>query len=172
MIEFLENVFSGRIDASDTISEYPLPKKLDEFCYDKGELITIQSIKLTKGWTIDPKWNPHDGTGLRPDFFDVPMLIGKPDKIISLNFKGKAVGIVIAAGQDAGIIEYRIDKGEWQKQNLFTTWSKGLHLPWYYTLTSELDQKNHKLEIRISGEKDEKSNGNACRIRYFYVNGY
>ncbi|MDX9880710.1 MAG: SGNH/GDSL hydrolase family protein [Prolixibacteraceae bacterium] len=172
IIEFLENVFSCRIDAGDKISEYPLPEKLDEFCYDKGKLISIQSVRLTKGWIIDPKWNPHDGTGLRHDFFDVPILIGEPGKIISLDFKGKAVGIVVAAGQDAGIIEYRIDKGKWQKQNLFTKWSKGLHLPWYYTLAAELDQKDHTLEIRIPEEKDEQSNGNACRIRYFYVNGY
>jgi sialidase-1 len=99
------------------------------------------------------------------------MLTGTPGKVISLKFKGTAVGIAVAAGQDAGMIEFRIDKGEWHKQNLYTRWSKHLHLPWYYTLSAELSPGNHKLEIRVSEEKDERSSGNACRIRYFFVNG-
>ena len=172
MIEFLENAFSAHIDNDDKITGYSLPGKLDNFCYDNGELIDIKSVKVTKGWSIDPKWNPNDGTGLRPNYFNVPMLIGEPGKSISLNFKGTAVGIAVAAGQDAGIVEYRIDKGEWQKQNLFTRWSNQLHLPWYYTLANGLDQKEHKLELRISEEKDGQSKGNTCRIRYFFANGY
>lgn len=76
----------------------------------------------------------------------------------------------MAAGQDAGIIEFRIDKNNWQKINLFTPWSMNLHLPWYYTLASGLSTKEHKLDIRISEEKDLQSQGQACRIRYFFVN--
>ncbi len=171
MIEFLEDAFSSHIDNDDKISDHPLPEKLDPFCYENGKLINIESVKLTKGWSIDPSWNPHDNTGLRPNYFDVPMLTGTPGKVISLKFKGTAVGIAVAAGQDAGMIEFRIDKGEWHKQNLYTRWSKHLHLPWYYTLSAELSPGNHKLEIRVSEEKDERSSGNACRIRYFFVNG-
>jgi len=171
MIEFLGNAFSVPIAADDKISDYPLPEKIDKLCYDKGKLISIESVKLTRGWTIDPNWNPHDGTGLRPNYFDVPMLTGCPGKAISFTFSGTAVGIAVAAGQDAGIVEYRIDKGKWHKQNLYTKWSKHLHLPWYYTLAGELSNGKHKLELRVSEEKDRRSNGNACRIRYFYVNG-
>jgi sialidase-1 len=87
-----------------------------------------------------------------------------------LRFTGNAIGIAVAAGQDAGVIEYRIDKKEWVELNLFTKWSKQLHLPWYYTLATGLSPGEHVLEIRISEKRDERSIGNACRIRYFYLN--
>jgi sialidase-1 len=171
MIQLLDNGYSGHIDADDKITSQAMPGKLDPMCYNNGALIDISSIKLSKGWVIDQSWNPNDGTGSRANYIDVPMLISqKPGSVISTNFKGNIVGIAVAAGQDAGIIEYRIDKEEWLKQDLFTRWSKSLHLPWYYTLATGLSSGDHKLEIRISEDKNEQSTGNACRIRYFYLN--
>ena len=81
-----------------------------------------------------------------------------------------AVSPAVAAGPDAGIIEYRIDEGDWLSLNLFTAWSMHLHLPWYYTLSAELPIKEHMLELRTSQMKDERSTGNSCRIRYFFIN--
>lgn len=171
MIQLLENGYSGHIDADDKITSYAMPQKLDPNCYDNGFLIDNSTIKLTKGWTLDQSWKPNDGTGSRTNYINVPMLINqKIGSTISTNFKGNAVGIAVAAGKDAGMIEYRIDKGEWKKQDLFTKWSKSLHLPWYYTLATGLSSQEHKLEIRVIEEKNEQSSGNACRIRYVYVN--
>lgn len=171
MIEFLNNAYSSHIDPDDKIESQVMPSKLDPLCYDQGTLIDISTIKLSKGWEIDPKWKPSDGTGIRANYTNVPMLIGKtPGSHISMKFEGNAVGLAVAAGQDAGIIEYRIDKGEWKKQDLFTRWSKGLHLPWYYTLATGLSSSQHKLEIKISTDKSDLSTGNACRIRYVFVN--
>jgi sialidase-1 len=116
---------------------------------------------------------PKDGTGTRSNYTNVPMLIGEtPGSKLQFKFQGNVIGIAIAAGQDAGFIEYRIDNGGWIELNLFTQWSKHLHLPWYYTLASGLSEKEHKLEIRILDKKDDRSSGNACRIRYFYVNEF
>ena len=98
------------------------------------------------------------------------LVSNSPGSKLKLTFDGSAVGIAVAAGPDAGIIEYRIDKGDWQKLNLFTKWSKSFHLPWYYTLASTLDNKKHQLELKITNEKDVQSKGYACRIRYVYVN--
>jgi sialidase-1 len=101
------------------------------------------------------------------------MLIAKkPNSRMTLTFEGNAIGIAVAAGQDAGIIEYRIDNNEWKILNLFTQWSSFLHLPWYYTLATGISNNEHILEIRIAETKDVKSTGHACRIRYFYVNKY
>ena len=61
-----------------------------------------------------------------------------PGTETQLKFKGKAIGIVVVAGPDAGIIEYSVDGGKFTKQDLFTKWSSRLHLPWYYVLESEL----------------------------------
>ena len=92
--------------------------------------------------------------------------------MLKLKFEGKAVGIAVAAGRDAGMIEYRIDKQSWKSLNLYTQWSNEVHLPWYYTLAAELNPEKHLLEIRVSENRDKGSTGNACRIRYFFVNKY
>ena len=173
MLEFLGNSYSSHLDDDDKIIDRILPSKLNNESYDNGKLIDISNVKKMKGWRVNLSWKPEDGTGTRSNYTNVPMLIAeKPGSKLQFKFHGNALGIAIAAGQDAGIIEYRIDKNDWIELNLFTQWSKHLHLPWYYTLASGLSEKEHKLEIRIHDKKDDRSSGNACRIRYFYVNKF
>ena len=83
---------------------------------------------------------------------------------------GIGIGIFIAAGPDTGDIEYRIDRGDWHKQELFTQWSPNLHLPWAKMLASELTNGTHELELRVSQEADERSKGHSIRITHFLVN--
>jgi hypothetical protein len=90
---------------------------------------------------------------------------------MELTFSGKAIGICIASGPDAGMIEYSIDGKPFKKKDLFTQWSRVIHLPWYIVLEEELKNKQHRIRIRMSADKNEKSKGNACRILYFLVNG-
>ena len=173
MIQFLDDAYSSHLDDDDKIVDRVLPSKLNKESYDNGKLIDISNAKKMKGWRVNPLWKPEDGTGSRSNYTHVPMLIGeKPGSTLQFKFHGNAVGIAIAAGQDAGIIKYRIDKNDWIELNLFTQWSKHLHLPWYYTLASGLSKKEHKLDIHILETKDNRSSGNACRIRYFYVNEF
>ena len=173
MVNFLSNAFSGHIDTDDKISSHVLPEKFDNYAYDMGYLLEVNAAKLGKGWSVDTLWNPNDGTGTRSNYVDVPMLISDtPGSTLKVKFEGTAVGIAVAAGRDAGQIEYRFNKKEWKKLNLFTKWSTNLHLPWYYTLATELPKKEHELEMRIAETKDKRSTGNACRIRYFYVNKF
>jgi len=171
MIQLLDDAFSGTVNSDDKITANALPDKLDRFCYDGGRLIDVSTVSAPEGWHLDTAWSPDDGTRGRPNYTGVPMLISEtPGKILHLHFTGTAVGIAVAAGQDAGIIEYRIDKTQWQKTDLYTRWSKHLHLPWYYTLAGDLPSGAHDLEIKLSSGKNAQSNGHACRIRYFYVN--
>ncbi len=173
MIRFLNQVYAGEVNSNDYIKPHSLPEKLDPWCYCQGLLIDISTIAPAKGWTLDPRWEPSDSTGTRNNYVEVPMLVGNtPGSVLKFDFEGNAVGIAVAAGHDAGIIEYKIDQGDWHKQNLFTRWSSQLHLPWYYTLATGLSTQQHRLEIRISQEKDPRSNGHSCRIRYFYVNSH
>jgi len=171
MIQFLERAYSGHLDSDDKIQAQVLPAKLHPASYDSGSLIDIHTLKPGKGWTLNPNWEPGDGTGTRSNYTKVPMLIAEePGSSLQMKFEGNAIGIAFAAGQDAGMIKYRIDKNEWQTLNLFTRWSQHLHLPWYYTLASGLSPGKHTLSLEISPQKDEQSNGHACRIRYFFVN--
>lgn len=171
MKAFLENAFASA--SGDRVGAQPasLPAPLDPYNYQDGHLVQINKAR-GRAWTIDPNWVPQDGARVRPNYHSVPMLISeKPGGRLRFSFEGTAVGMAVAAGPDAGIITYRIDRGPWQNLNLYTKWSGQLHLPWYYTLAAELEPKKHLLEVKIADEKDERSQGYACRIRYFFVNG-
>jgi lysophospholipase L1-like esterase/pimeloyl-ACP methyl ester carboxylesterase len=171
MKRFLDACWNVPAGGDDKLTDYPLPDKLNEACYNKGVLIPAAEFKTPQGWKADPNWKPADKTGTRADFVNVPMMISEgPGRTLKFDFEGNAVGIAVASGQDAGIIEYRIDKGEWRRQDLFTQWSSQLHLPWFCTLGYGLKTTKHQLEIRVLPAKNPQSKGTACRIRYFYVN--
>jgi sialidase-1 len=171
MTTYLEQAFSDSVNDDARVKNSIIPEKLDGFCYDKGKLIDITKSEILNGWRLDPSWTPDDKAGVRSNYHHVPMLVSEqPGSLLKFRFNGKAIGIAVASGPDAGIIEYRIDEGDWQFLNLYTPWSMHLHLPWYYTLSAELPAREHILELRTSKMKDESSTGHACRIRYFFIN--
>ena len=171
MLSFLKNAWSGFVAEDDKITDYPMPVKLDKSCYDNGILVEAKEVKTVKGWEFIKKWIPKDKAWTRANYTKVPMLKGKyPCKTLKFRFRGNAVGLAVAAGPDAGIIEYRIDRGKWQKQDLFTKHSTRYHLPWYFTLADGLKSGKHTLRLRMANETNSKSIGKICRIRYFYVN--
>ncbi|MFC2080525.1 SGNH/GDSL hydrolase family protein [Bacteroidota bacterium] len=166
IIAFLEHSFNNNDAANVSPKKKPLPEKLDPWCYDNGYLVDISGIKPGNGWYINPIWAPGDGFPTRPQFLEVPMLISETATKEQLyKFKGKAIGMVVDAGPDAGSIEYKIDRGKWLRYDLRAEASKKLHLPRYITLASELDEQEHVLRIRLG----EDANDTGClRIRYFY----
>ncbi len=152
-------------------NRHRLPTKLDEFSYDHGRLVNIDKAKIMGGWEIVPNWKPAPGEKTREGYVNVPMLCSnRPGSEIELRFKGGAIGIAVAAGPDAGIIEYSVDNGPFKKLDLYTRWSGQLHLPWYYVLESELNTGKHTLTIKISEDKNPESKGNSCRIKHFFIN--
>ncbi|MNL65617.1 hypothetical protein D3C87_1899700 [compost metagenome] len=94
----------------------------------------------------------------------------RPTATLTLSFKGTAVGMSVVSGADAGTVVYSIDNGPEKELDLYTQWSKSLHLPWYVLFGSNLKEGSHILKLRISEHKNEKSTGNACRIAHFLVN--
>ena len=171
MIQFLEAEFAKDY-AQAEMTDLPLPEKLDAFCYDKGKLVSPNPRTAIKGWEMHENWKPKKRSNTRAGFVNVPMLVGEyPGKIIKFQFKGTSVGIAVAAGPDAGVIEYSIDDQPWQKQDLFTQWSKSLYLPWFFTLESGLKDRKHTMQIRMTSERNPKSTGNKCVLRYFNYNG-
>ncbi len=171
ILNFLDNAWSGFVADDDKIENYEMPAKLDADCYDNGILIPAKEITLAKGWKFVENWVPEIEARTRANYFDVPMLVGEfPTKPIKYKFDGNAVGIAVAAGPDAGVVEFKIDGGKWQKQNLFTKHSKSYHLPWYYTLADGLKPGGHTIQLRLSDEKNILSTGRKCVLRYLYVN--
>lgn len=160
-----------KIDPSATITAHAVSTPLDKFSYSNGMYVSVDKASIVKDWKLDTEWNPKDGLETRKQFVNMPALIAVASGAeFTLEFKGTAIGICVASGPDAGIIEYSIDGKPFQKADLYTQWSSFLHLPWYVILNDELLRKNHRLTVRISSNKNEKSKGNACRILHFLVN--
>jgi sialidase-1 len=145
-------------------------KPLDEKSYFRGRLVDVKEAVLGEGWAIVPNWKPAAGA-TRPGFVNVPSLVSeKPGSTFKFKFNGTAVGIFVAAGPDAGTVEYRIDGGACALRNLFTQWSFGLHLPWAHVLNADLAPGPHELVLKVAGKSDTQSKGTAVRIMHLLVN--
>ena len=170
----LSSQWAERRLTEEALLEHGTPEALDRFSYDAGALLGTGEARDLSGFKLIERCDPRAdgvGGGVREGFVNVPMLVGtEAGASLSLNFEGRAVGLWVAAGPDSGELEFRVDDGPWETQELFTSWSRGLHLPWVYVLAAELEPKAHRLELRISASKDPGSVGHSCRIAYFVIN--
>lgn len=159
-------------DAAPSAEAPELPEPLDRFAYDAGIVVDIDLAQLDEGWTRIERWHPTDGAGTRAGFADVPMLVSEtPGATLRLPFEGRAVGVWVAAGPDAGHLDARVDDRAWHRVDLWLPWSRRLHLPWLHVLSAELDGGAHALELRLPEEPAGEGRGRAVRIRAFVVNG-
>ena len=148
-----------------------LPPPLNSASFTHGSYYDIKNAKYDSHWTLYESWTSADSLPTREGFVKVPVLAAEtPGAALSLSFKGTAIGIAVISGADAGIITYSVDKAPFKTADLYTQWSNYLHLPWYILLDSNLHKGSHVLKIRVAGEKNPKSKGNACRIVYFIKN--
>jgi hypothetical protein len=146
-------------------------KTLDPFSYINGNFLSIEKATPEDGWSYIKNWKPDDKAQTRTGFVNVPVLeASKPGARLKLNFKGKAIGLFVTSGSDAGIIDYSIDGSEFKAVDQFTQWSTGLHLPWLVMLEDELKDGKHTLYLRMSADKNPLSTGNVCRIHQFVIN--
>lgn len=154
-----------------TLAKTAPTKPMNACNFERGHYLPIQKATLQSDWELVENWQPTDKVSTRDGFVNRPMLVAtKAGATLTLSFVGTAVGMGLISGPDAGIIEYRIDNGPYQKMDLFTPWSRQLHLPWYKLFAGDLADKKHTLQLRVSSEKNENSAGTACRIVYFLEN--
>jgi len=148
-----------------------LPAQIDRFSYTGGSYLPVEKATRLKDFKVNSNWQPTDGKGTREGFVHVPVLENTaPGASFELSFEGTAVGIAITAGPDAGTISYTIDGKKYAEIDLFTEWSKNLHLPWYVMLDDELKKGKHRLVVTVSENRNSSSKGTACRIVHFLVN--
>lgn len=167
---FLDDAFTEANNSSAS-APHILPKVLDKFSYTSGKYMPVSAATDLKNWKYLNNWSPTDGVSTRKRYVNMPALIAEtPGAEMKLNFSGKGIGLCIASGPDAGMIEYSIDGDAFKTMDLYTQWSSQLHLPWYLMLNDELSDGQHTLRLRISQEKNNNSKGNACRILHFLVN--
>ncbi|OCX52491.1 hypothetical protein BEL04_13595 [Mucilaginibacter sp. PPCGB 2223] len=148
-----------------------LPAQADALAYADGNYLAVGKATKLNGFTLDTNWKPADSVHTRPGFVNVPALVGeKPGASFELSFTGQTIGVAVVSGPDAGMVKYTIDGKSYPELELYTQWSKSLHLPWYLLLGDGLQPGKHLLRLEISADKNEKSKGTACRIVYFLVN--
>ena len=157
------------------VQAHSQPDPIDAFSYDRAKLLELDAPTKLTGFNVVANCDPRAkevGGSVRPGFHNVPMLVAKkPGSELEIEFNGRAIGMFVAAGPDAGIVEYSIDGGAWRERDLFTKWSRGLHIPWAYVLENELSpDSTHKIVVRVSDKKNEKSKGHAVRIVHFLLN--
>lgn len=142
---------------------YSLPPVIDANSYFRGRLLAPDRVPLSAGWRVDANWRPADKVATRPGFVDVPMLIAEtPGAELRLPFDGTAIGLFVAAGPDAGVLEFSVDGAPFRRQELQTQWSPRLHIPWAYVLDGDLSPGPHTLRLRlVSG---------AVRIAHILLN--
>jgi pimeloyl-ACP methyl ester carboxylesterase len=148
----------------------PIP--LDPLNYGQGAYLPPDAATIVSGWRYIPAWHPADSAGTRKQFVGVPALEAtSAGAALTLDFEGTAVGILVTAGPDVGMLDYTIDGRPYPLLDQFTEWSAGLHIPWAYMLAADLAPGRHRLELRTATASHERSRGTACRIEQFLVNG-
>jgi sialidase-1 len=157
--------------AEPAVQPSPLPVPLDEQSYFRGRLVDVREVTPGDGWRIDPDWAPAGNAGTRKGFVHVPMLAAEsPGDTCRFAFEGTAAGIFVAAGPDAGTLEFSIDGAPFRSRNLFTEWSPTLHIPWAYVLDADIPPGRHELTMRVSAAADPRSKGHAIRITDMLAN--
>lgn len=161
-----------------------LPAPIDAFSYSNASWRGFDAIATNEGATIadenalergafrlyEPNW-PQIRGSFRQTFAGVPLLCGeKAGAELKFEFDGNALALFILAGPDAGMIDYRIDKGDWRRANAFHHYSGGLHYPRALTLADALENGRHNVELRLASDKDGRSSGTALRILQIAVN--
>jgi sialidase-1 len=144
---------------------------LDRRSYVRGRQQAIGDAAIVKGFRLDPAWVPADGVATRAGFVNVPALVADaPGAECTLAFEGTAVGLLLAAGPDAGVVAFRVDRGRWKTADTFTPWSERLHLPWALMLDDSLKKGRHTLRLRLTPQRHSKGKGTALRVLQFLVN--
>ena len=147
-------------------SPHPVPEvPLENKSYEHGRLLSPESATRLKGFRLEEDWVPSDGAGTRKQYVNVPTLVCEEGGSFTLEFDGTAVGLYCTCGPNAGVLSYEIDGKEYPPLDTFTTWSKGLHIPWLHMLAKDLEPGHHVLKLKVL-----KGDRSGCYIRNFAVN--
>jgi lysophospholipase L1-like esterase len=167
----LSQAWAEPLPAAARPTPHALPAPLDPHNYERGRFLDPAAAELAPGWTIEtPEWSKLKG-GHRARFDREKLLCSTtPGAELRLKFEGRAIGIFLLAGPDAGALEASVDGAPFERFDLYHAYSAGLHYPRSIMFAADLVPGPHVLTLRLSGEKNAAAIGTAARILKFCVN--
>jgi lysophospholipase L1-like esterase len=170
MIErLLEKAWAGPTAAAPVA--HPMPAPLDPNSYDRGRFLSPGDAKIGTGWTIEtPDWKSLKGE-CRGRFKTETLICATlPGATLTLAFSGRAIGVYLLAGPDAGMVDASVDAAPAKRFDLYHPYSGGLHYPYTRIFEAELAPGAHVLTLTLTPDRNPKSLGTAARILKFCEN--
>lgn len=165
---FLNAAWSRPAGADAQPVEHPLPAPLDAMNYEQGRFIALDEARVVEGWNRNRQWDTEKKCNYGGP---VDVLAAEtPGATLELDFEGSVIGISAIAGMDAGVLECRIDGGAPQIMDMFDSYCPAFHRPVCRIVAEDLAPGKHRLQLRMSDQKNDKSVGHAARILRFVAN--
>lgn len=159
IIEYL--TAQEKLTPSPLIRVLPMPLLSDEMTY--GELKAFAEITHGGGWKLESTTDKMLPASL--------LVADKANTEITAVFEGTVVGLTFRMGPDAGLFECLIDgKPAPEPLRLIDAYDKDAHIA-TRILAGGLSYGEHKLTIRVKGEKNAKSTGAHVRLGAFLIGG-
>jgi len=153
-----------KLEASPILRTLPSPLISDEMNY--GEFKAFAEIKPPKGSETSWKSEPSNNHALPSAL----MSSEKANAQLEFYFEGTVVGITYRSSQDAGNIQCLIDgKPAPAPLGKIDGYSGSPQLA--ARIIGGLSPGEHRLTVRVTGEKNTKSSGNHVRLGYMIVGG-
>ena len=92
-----------------------------------------------------------------------------PGDELEFEFDGSFLGLYYTVEKDSGIIEYSIDDGELKERSLWDKYAVFFGRAHFIILEEEIENGHHKVKIRNSNKRDEKSEGYYARLGAFAI---
>ncbi|HUR39425.1 MAG TPA: GDSL-type esterase/lipase family protein [Planctomycetota bacterium] len=150
---------------------HPMPAPLDANSYDNGHFLAPEIARIGSGWKVEtPEWAKLKGE-CRGRFKAEKLICAtEPGASLTLPFTGRAIGIFLLAGPDAGTVEASVDGAPAKRFDLYHPYSGGLHYPYTRVFDGDLAPGAHVLTLTVVADRNPKSTGNAARILKFCEN--
>jgi len=154
-----------------SVSPHAMPPPLDAQSYDHGRFLPPADAKIEGGWTVEtPDWSKLKGECRGRYKTETLICATQPGAKLTLPFSGRAIGIYLLAGPDAGMLEASVDGAAPKRFDLYHTHSGGLHYPYTRVFDGDLAAGAHVLTLTLTADRNPKSTGTAARILQFCVN--
>lgn len=141
-------------------------KPLDVRSFFAGRFGSLDKTRDLKGFTQVAKSKSSWG-----GYEHMPTLeASEGGASFAFDFEGTACGLFIYAGPETGLIEFRVDGGNWKSVDTFTAWSGGNTLPWAVLLERDLKSGKHSVEVRLADQKNRINQGPGLQIIHLLVN--